>query len=124
MGFRLLADVVLVVHGLFLVYVALGGFLSWRWPRAIWPHVVAVVWGVGIVVIGWDCPLTSLQEWLARHGGETPPREGFIDRYVEGVVYPARFTPLVQLLALVAIAASWYGAWIRRRARAKPTRVA
>jgi hypothetical protein len=111
---RLLADGVVVVHGLFLIYVAAGGFLSWRWPRAIWPHLVAVAWGVGIVAIGWDCPLTSLQEWFARRGGEPPPHGGFIDRYVEGHLWPTRVTPFVQLLVVGAIAVSWYGAWTRQ----------
>jgi hypothetical protein len=117
--YRLLADLVAVVHGLFLLYVAVGGFLSWRWPRAIWPHLVAVAWGVGIVVIGWDCPLTGLQEWLMDKGGEQPPSEGFINRYVEGHLWPAGLTPVIQLAVVGAIAVSWYGAWMRRPSRSK-----
>ncbi len=122
MPYRLLADVVAVAHGLFLVYVALGGFLAWRWPRATWSHIVAVAWGVGIVVIGWDCPLTGLEEWLGRRGGVTYHR-GFIDRDVKGVVYPARFTLLVQLLVVAAILISWYGAFVRHRSRVRSVRL-
>jgi hypothetical protein len=45
MGYRLLADTSMVAHLGFLAYVVVGGFLAWRWPRAIWPHVVLVRMG-------------------------------------------------------------------------------
>ena len=118
MVYRLLADIVAVVHGAFLLYVVLGGFVAWRWPRTIWLHVATVAWGVGIVVIGWECPLTDLEVWLAERGGESPSARGFVDRYVEGVVYPERLTPFVRVVALGLIGVSWYGFLARRRRRA------
>jgi hypothetical protein len=116
--YRLLADMVAVVHGAFLLYVVLGGFVAWRWPRTIWLHVATVVWGIGIVVIGWECPLTDLEAWLAERGGESMYARGFVDRYVEGVVYPERLTPIVRAVALGLIGVSWYGFAARRRRRA------
>jgi hypothetical protein len=113
--FKAAAVAVVVVHGAFLVYVAGGGFLAWRWPRLLWPHVAAVAWAVGIVAIGWPCPLTALERWLVRAGGGTPAREGFVDRFVEGVVVPESLTPVGWAIALAAIASSWSGAAARRR---------
>jgi Protein of Unknown function (DUF2784) len=112
--FRLLADLVAVLHGLFLLYIVFGGFAAWRWPKSIWLHVAAVVWGVGIVAIGWECPLTDLEEWFARRGGEDITEAGFVDRYVEDVIYPERFTPWVRAAAACSILISWYGVIIRR----------
>ena len=36
MLYRVLADVVVVLHLAFILYVAFGGFLAWRWPKARW----------------------------------------------------------------------------------------
>jgi hypothetical protein len=113
MPYRLLADVVVVIHIGFVLFVALGGFLAWRWPRVLPAHVAAVVWGVGIIAIGWDCPLTPLEKWLRRLGGEASYEGGFVDRYLENVVYPGELTPHLRVVAAIAIVVAWTG-WARR----------
>ena len=30
----------------FIVFVAVGGLMAWRWPRLLWLHVPAVAWGL------------------------------------------------------------------------------
>lgn len=85
-AYRLLADATMVVHAGFLVYLVVGGFLAWRWRWAIWPHVAAAAYGLGIVTVGWDCPLTHVENWArARAGLEMLPSSGFIDHYLTGV---------------------------------------
>ena len=81
----MLADLVVVVHFAFIILIAAGGLLAWRWPWPwlIWIHVPAVAWGIGIVTVGWDCPLTGLEHELRDRAGESV-NDGFIDRYVEG----------------------------------------
>jgi hypothetical protein len=116
--FRLLAGVVAVLHGAFLVYVVFGGFMAWRWPKTIWLHVAAVAWGIGIVAIGWECPLTDLEEWFAERGGDELSDGGFVDRYVEDRLYPERFTPWVRTAAVCSVVVSWYGVIVRRQRRA------
>ncbi|WTW95943.1 DUF2784 domain-containing protein [Streptomycetaceae bacterium NBC_01309] len=108
MGYRILADAAMVVHFAFIVYVVAGGFLAWRWPRALWTHLVAGVWGVLILTAGIECPLTAVENWARdRAGGNRLPPSGFIDHYIEGVVYPERYTLLLQLLAVVCVLVSW-----------------
>jgi hypothetical protein len=114
-AYRFLADAVVVVHFAFVVFIAVGGLLAWRWPRILWLHVPAVAWGVGIVAVGYECPLTPLEQWLRRLGGEHPSNTGFIDRYVEGVVYPERYTPHLRALAAALIIIGWTGAALRLR---------
>ena len=114
MAFDVLADVVVVVHLGFILFVAVGALLAWRWPWLVWLHVPAVAWGVGIIAIGWDCPLTPLEQWLRRQAGETYDG-GFVDRYLEGVVYPESLTPLLRAVAAALVVAGYAGLLHRRR---------
>jgi hypothetical protein len=41
MGYRLLAELLMLLHFGFLAYVAMGGFLAWWRPLLIVPHVIA-----------------------------------------------------------------------------------
>ena len=102
MVFDVMADGVVVVHVSFIGFVAVGALLAWRWRWLVWLHVPAVVWGVGIIAIGWDCPLTPLEKWLRRQDGQSY-EGGFVDRYLEGVVYPAQLTPLLRAVAAVLV---------------------
>ena len=121
-GYLALADVTMVVHFAFLGYVVAGGFLAWRWRRAIWPHLVLAGWGLSTVVFHQDCPLSLVEDWARRHAGERGlSHRGFIDTYLTGVLYPARYLWLVQLLAALVIASSWAGALVLHR-RARPLR--
>lgn len=65
----------MVVHFLILVFMAVGGFLAWRWPRLIWAHLAVAAWGLVSVVIGVECPLTALEDWGRRNAGngDWPP---------------------------------------------------
>jgi Protein of Unknown function (DUF2784) len=118
MGYRVLADVAMVAHFAFLVYVVTGGFLAWRWRRTIWVHVAMVGWGFSTVLFGLDCPLTHVEDWARRSAGqEGLPAEGFIDHYLTGVVYPEQHLALVRLLAGVSVVVSWVGfVWRGRHA--------
>jgi hypothetical protein len=102
MVFDVMADAVVVVHVAFIAFVAVGALLAWRWRWLVWLHVPAVVWGVGIIAIGWDCPLTPLEKWLRRQDGQSY-EGGFVDRYLEGVVYPEELTPLLRAVAALLV---------------------
>ena len=48
MPYQLLADTVLVVHALFIVFAVLGGLLVLRWRQLLWLHLPCVAWvGLG-----------------------------------------------------------------------------
>jgi len=114
--YRLLADVTAIVHLLFVGYVVVGGFLAWRWPRTLWLHLVAAGWGFGTIAVGYDCPLTHLENWVRELAGQQGlPSSGFIDHYLTGVIYPESALALVQLMAACCVLASWAGwLWLLR----------
>lgn len=107
MLFRALSDAVVVVHLGFIVFVAVGGFLAWRWPWIVWLHVPAVIWGVAIIVVGFECPLTPLEKALRDRGGEAAYDGGFVDRYIEDVVYPEEYTPYLRAVAVLLVVAAY-----------------
>ena len=111
-----LAHAVVVFHLAFIVFVAVGSLLACRWPWLVWLHLPSVAWGAGIVAIGWDCPLTPLEKWLRRRDGESY-EGGFVDHYLEDVVYPEELTPPLRALAAVLIAAGYAVLVLRRRRR-------
>ena len=115
MGWSAVADVVVVAHLAFLAFVAVGGILAWRWPRLLWFHVAAVVWSVSILVIGQDCPLTDLQRYAEGRTGESVDHRGFVDRYLEDVLFPERYTTALRVLIATLIVVGWAGCWRRHR---------
>ena len=119
MIYRLLADLVLILHAGFVVFVMLGAFLVLRWPRVAWVHVPVVLWGAGIEFVGWPCPLTPLENYLRRLGGEFGYQGGFIDHYVMSMLYPDGLTRQLQFVlgALVLLVNVTVYAWVLRRRR-------
>lgn len=98
MAYQLLADVVLIVHAAFAVFVVTGGFLALRWRRLLWAHPPAALWGIAIEIEGWLCPLTPLENWLRAMAGNTAYEGDFILHYLGGVLYPAGLTRTLQFI--------------------------
>ncbi len=126
MIYRVLADVVVAVHLAFIVFVFFGGLASLRWPKVAWAHVPSFLWGGGIGLFGWICPLTYLENDLRAKGAAAGHASSFVEAYVLPLIYPERlfgsFPPFgfvaigVFILALNA-AIYWR---LYRRLRARP----
>jgi hypothetical protein len=117
MAYRLLIGAVVVAHLVFLVYVVLGGLFAIRWPRLFWPHLVAAGWGLLVVAFPVACPLTWVENWARRRAGQPPLTGGFINTYIEGALYPARYAGLVRVLVAGVVFGSWLAAYRRCRSR-------
>src|SRR5688500_1201545 len=88
MLYRVLADAVVVLHALFIVFSVLGGLLALRWPKVVFLHLPAAAWGVIVqVVAGGVCPLTPLENYLRDRGHEPGIGESFIDYYITNAIY-------------------------------------
>lgn len=120
MLYRALADLVVVIHIAFVLFVILGGLLVLRRPRLAWLHVPAAVWGALIEFRGWVCPLTPLENALRARGGEAGYSGGFVEHYLLPVLYPGALTRNIQIALgtlVVALNLVIYGFVLARRIR-------
>jgi len=121
---RILADAVVVVHFLFVVFAVFGGLIALRYPKIGWLHLPAVIWAVVVELAGWLCPLTPLEQWLRASAGITAYSGGFIEHYLIAILYPAGLTRSVQIFlgaALLAFNILIYAAVYRRARRPRAT---
>ena len=113
--YPLLADLVLIVHLVFVVFVLWGGLLVLKWRWIAWLHLPAAVWGAVVEFTGWICPLTPLENWLREQGGEASYRSDFIAEHLLPLLYPEELTRDLQLLlgtgVVVLNAAVYWGLW-------------
>lgn len=112
---RTAADAVVVIHFAFVVFVVIGGVLALRWPKLLWFHVPAVLYSIWIITFSITCPLTPLERNLRERGGQDRYGESFIERYVEGVLYPGDMLREAQAVGASVVVASWIAIGLRRR---------
>jgi len=127
----ILADLELVVHGLYVGFVVIGFVLillglarGWQWvrqPAFRYAHLAAI----GIVVVqvwfGIDCPLTTLESFLRLKAGEAGYGTSFIQHWLYRLLYyraDTRVFGVIYSLFGAAVALVWWFAPpIRRRAQ-------
>lgn len=120
MWYRLAADVVLIAHFAFVLFVVLGGLLVLRWPRVAWIHVPIAIYGAVIEFVGFICPLTPLENALRERGGEAGYSGGFVEHYITATIYPSGLTRRIQLvlgIGVLVLNAVVYMIVFRRRTR-------
>jgi hypothetical protein len=125
MLYRLSADLVLIVHLAFVLFVALGGLLVLRRPRLMWLHLPAVVWGALSEFLGVFCPLTPLETALRDIGGQTGYTGDFIAHYITAVIYPSGLTRGTQIalgFGALLLNMAIYGYWLLRKRQSRSRR--
>ena len=119
-----MADVIVLLHVAFVVFVVLGGLLALRWPRIAWLHVPAVVWGALVEFTGWICPLTPLENRLRRAAGDTSYQGDFIAHYILPALYPNGLTRRDQFVLggiALAVNVAIYALVVIRHRRSRAT---
>jgi hypothetical protein len=87
--YGLLADLVMLLHFGFILLVVFGGLLALRWQRFALLHLPAVLWAIFLEFKpGTLCPLTPLEQSLRLRAGESAYGGGFIEHYLEPIIYP------------------------------------
>jgi hypothetical protein len=118
-----LADLVLGVHFIFVLFVVLGGLLVLRWPRVAYLHIPTAIYGAAIEFGGWICPLTPLEKSLRARAGGAGYEGGFIEHYILPILYPSALTRDIQLalgVLVLAVNLLIYGYALRRRRTPHP----
>ena len=97
MIYSFLADSLVVLHFIFILFVVFGGLFVFKWPKLGYLHIPAAVWGGLIEIQGWLCPLTPIESRLRQAAGTTAYKDGFIEHYLIPVIYPTELTREDQL---------------------------
>jgi len=114
-----LADLILVVHFGFVLFVVgglalvwIGALAGWRWVRNFWfrvAHLAAIVFVAGESLAGIWCPLTVWE--AALRGGQA--EKSFVAYWIHRVMFfdlPEGFFTVAYILFALAVAATWY--WV------------
>lgn len=118
MIYQLLTDLTILFHFLWILFIVIGIFLVWKWPKIAFFHLGGLLFSLIINLFGWYCPLTYLENYLHASGArEAGDKESFIAHYLVPIVYPAlpekaiRIGEMVFVVMLLVV----YGALARRR---------
>jgi hypothetical protein len=103
-GYRLAADALVLLHGLFVLFVVTGSLLV-LWRRwVLWLHLPAAAWGALVEWFGWICPLTPWEQSLRIRAGQSGYAGGFVEHYLVPLIYPEGLTPELQTrLAILVV---------------------
>ncbi|EAR22809.1 DUF2784 domain-containing protein [Nitrococcus mobilis] len=118
MSYYVLADLVVLVHFLFVLFVIFGGGLVFWKPWLAWAHLPAALYGLLIEWVGWACPLTPLENALRRQAGGAGYEGGWVEHYILPLLYPEAFTRTLALVlgaAVLLINVAIYGLYLWRR---------
>ena len=113
----LLADLVVSIHALFVLFVVAGQVLiltgwiiSWRWTRNSFfrvAHLAAIGFVVAESWFGMVCPLTTLEYELRNSAGQTTHEMSFIGYWLDSLLFYTApewvFTLVYTLFALLVV---------------------
>ena len=98
MSFRLAADLTVILHLAFILFVLFGGLLCLHHARWAWLHLSTMSWGVWVEWANWECPLTPIENhFRLMASGEGYPG-GFIEQYLIPLIYPGELTSAMRWL--------------------------
>lgn len=95
--YSFLADLVVVLHAIFvgvvvfgLLAIWIGALCRWRWVRNFWARLVHLGM-IGFVAVeaafGVTCPLTTLERYLRRLAGESVAQGSFMGRLAHHILF-------------------------------------
>jgi hypothetical protein len=88
MIYKILADGVVLIHFLWIVFLFFGVFWGIRNKIVKIFHISGLVFAFVIQIFDWYCPLTHLEVWLrSKHDPALVYTGSFIFHYVEKIVY-------------------------------------
>ena len=95
--YELAANLTLIIHFAFILFVIFGALLFFITTKIIFIHIPAFIWGSYIELTHSICPLTYLENWFLNKANLTTYSEGFIQNYLVPIVYPINLTKDLQI---------------------------
>jgi hypothetical protein len=103
----------LVLHLVFILWVAFGALFTRRHPLLRWFHIASLIYSILLEILDWSCPLTPMENWLRLHAGTPTYQGGFLLHYLDAFVYPD-VAPLFLILCAVAVCLFNLGVYVAR----------
>ena len=103
MFYWIAANLLVLLHLGFVLFVVLGGLLVARWRWLVWLHLPAAFWGVLVEYQGWICPLTPWEQRLRVAGGQSGYSGGFVEHYLLPLLYPGYLDRGIQILLALLV---------------------
>ena len=110
--YEFFANLTLIVHLIFILYVVFGGLIFFIFPKIIYIHLPALLWGIYIELTNSVCPLTYLENWFLYKGELTTYSNDFINNYLFQIIYPKGLNAEIQIylgISLLVINILIYG---------------
>ena len=110
--YEFLANITLIIHLIFILFVIFGGLLFFIFSKAIYIHFPSLIWGIYIELTRSICPLTYLENWFLYQGQFITYSNSFIQNYILPIIYPENLTTDLQIyfgVSLIIINIFIYG---------------
>ena len=110
--YELFANLTLVAHLIFILFVIFGGLLFFIFSKVFYIHLPALLWGIYIELTNSVCPLTYLENWFLIKAELATYSNGFINNYLYPIIYPEGLTNHIQIylgITLIVINIFIYG---------------
>lgn len=117
MLYGILADMAVVMHLLWIIFLLTGACWGRKFFRVKLVHVAGLGFALVSQVFGWYCPLTHLEVWLRELHGQASYSGSFIAYYAGKMIYieVTPFVIFILTIALILINAAVYVRASRRR---------
>ncbi len=120
--YELFANLSLIAHLIFILFVIFGGLLFFIFSKVFYIHLPALLWGIYIELTNSVCPLTYLENWFLNKAELTTYSNGFINNYLYPIIYPEGLTNNIQIylgITLIVINILIYGFILKNFQRRK-----
>ena len=122
LSFQLLADAVLILHAVLVLFVVgglilviIGNLLKWHWVNSMWfrlLHLATIALIAAEAWLGLVCPLTTLEMWLRLKAKAVTYKGSFIEHWLQALLFWQAptwvFTATYTAFALAVAATWWY----------------
>ena len=89
MVFRILADITILFHIVWILFIVFGIIFAFRKSRIAFLHIAGLLFSLLLNLAGWYCPLTYLENYLRVIGESNNDYSGsFIANYLSYLIYP------------------------------------
>ena len=94
--YELAANLLVIFHFLFILFVIFGAFFLFLSKKIVWIHVPAIFYALYIELTHAICPLTYLENWFLKKANLTVYSSSFIKYYLMPIIYPQNLTVDIQ----------------------------